>query len=58
MRNGGYEAWYGCSMATPVVSGLAALMMSAKPELKPKELMDLFASTAVDLGEPGKVSTY
>jgi subtilisin family serine protease len=43
-------------MATPVVSGLAALMMSAKPDITPRELMDLFTSTAVDLGDPGKVS--
>lgn len=45
-------------MATPVVSGLAALMISAKPDIKPRELMDLFTSTAVDLGEAGKVSRY
>jgi subtilisin family serine protease len=58
VRGGGYESWYGCSMATPVVSGLAALMMSAKPDITPRELMDLFTSTAVDLGEPGKDSTF
>jgi subtilisin family serine protease len=56
VKGGGYESWYGCSMATPVVSGLAALMMSSKPDITPRELMDLFTSTAVDLGEPGKVS--
>lgn len=43
-------------MATPVVSGLSALMLSVNPDLTAQQLMDLFTSTAVDLGDPGKVT--
>lgn len=41
----------GTSMSTPVASGIAALMLSAKPDLKPKEMIDLLLATA----EPIKV---
>jgi len=43
-------------MATPLVSGISALMKSIKPSLTAAEIMELFTSTAVDLGAAGKVS--
>ena len=41
----------GTSMATPIASGIAALMLSAKPDLNPREMIELLLSTA----EPIKV---
>lgn len=43
----------GTSLATPFVSGLAALMLSVWPSLTPEEVVDILAATAEDLGSPG-----
>lgn len=53
---GGYEAWDGTSMATPVVSGVAALLVSqGRSE---RSIEQLLRSTSRDLGAAGWDSTY
>lgn len=44
--------WWGTSGACPQVSGLAALMLSAKPDLTPKQVADIIRSTSRRLGGP------
>lgn len=52
-NNGGYATSKGTSQATPAVSGIAALALSAYPELTPDEFMTLLGETAEDLGTAG-----
>ncbi len=54
----GYEAWNGTSMATPHVSGVAALVWSANPSWTNAEIRDALTSTALDLGDPGRDVAY
>ncbi len=49
-----YEAWNGTSMATPHVSGVAALLWSSNPNLTNAQIREAMAMTAMDLGEPGR----
>jgi subtilisin family serine protease len=49
-----YEAWNGTSMATPHVSGVAALLWSSNPHLTNAQIREAMAMTALDLGEPGR----
>jgi len=44
--------WWGTSGACPQVSGLAALILSANPALKPDQVADIIRSTAKPLGGP------
>ena len=53
-----YESWGGTSMATPVVCGVIALMLSANPGLTVGQVKDILYSTADDLGAPGKDNTF
>ncbi len=52
--NQGY--WYssGTSMASPVVAGVVALMLTANPDLTVVEVKDILYDTAVDLGTTGR----
>ena len=50
----GYEAWDGTSMATPHVSGVAALIWSANPNWTNVEIREALDATALELGEPGR----
>jgi len=52
-RGGGYGPFSGTSAASPVVAGVYALMMSAKPALQPATLDGILFSTAQDLGTTG-----
>ena len=49
----GYEAWEGTSMATPHVSGVAALLWSTRPHWTNVQIREAMDMTALDLGEPG-----
>ena len=52
VQGGGYEAWDGTSMAAPVVSAVAALMVEKYPDITVATLRgDLYAA-ALDLGLP------
>ena len=57
-RSGSYQAWWGTSMASPVVAGVLASMMAAKPTLSAAQVESLLFSTAVDLGTAGRDSLY
>jgi len=50
----GYSQWQGTSFSSPVVAGVAALMMSARPDLSGDQIKSLLYSTAVDLGTAGR----
>lgn len=52
VMGGGYEAWDGTSMATPVVAGVAALILEQEPDITVMDLMDALVSTCRDLGYP------
>ena len=48
-----YPAFNGTSSATPHVAGIAALMLSANPQLGPEDVRKILQATAEDLGDPG-----
>lgn len=54
----GYEAWDGTSMATPHVSGVAALIWSADPTKTNVEIREALATTALDLGAAGRDNAF
>lgn len=48
-----YDHLLGTSMATPMVAGLAGLILSKAPSMSPDQVQGLIEDTAVDLGAPG-----
>ncbi len=54
----GYEAWNGTSMATPHVSGVAALLWSSDPNLTNADIRTVMQQTALDLGATGRDNAY
>lgn len=44
VMNGGYEAWDGTSMATPIVAGMAALIVEAFPTMTVQEISETLLS--------------
>jgi len=54
----GYNTISGTSMATPHVSGVAALIWKSNPNLSSAEVRNLLDSTAQDLGATGKDNLY
>ena len=54
----GYYYFQGTSMATPHVSGLAALIIGKYPAYTPDQVRNAIESTAEDLGLPGYDTTY
>jgi serine protease len=48
-----YHVISGTSMASPLVTGLIALMKAVRPDLSPDEVETLLKGTARDLGSPG-----
>jgi thermitase len=57
-RGGAYQQWQGTSFSSPIVAGVVALMMSAKPALDNTQVESLLYSTAVDLGTAGRDPYY
>jgi subtilisin family serine protease len=53
-----YATMSGTSMASPFVTGLAALVLSRQPKLKPAQVLDLIAGNAIDLGPTGHDKEY
>lgn len=49
-----YDTWSGTSMATPHVSGVAALVFSADPSLTNVDVRSILQNSAEDLGALGK----
>lgn len=50
---GGYGTYSGTSYSSPVVAGIAALLLSVDPSLDSAGIEALLEGTAVDLGAPG-----
>ena len=48
-----YRWLHGTSMAAPFVSGLAALLLAAEPDLTPEEVRGRIRNSATDAGSPG-----
>ncbi|OPY51822.1 MAG: Tk-subtilisin precursor [Methanosaeta sp. PtaU1.Bin060] len=53
-----YSSMSGTSMAVPLVSGSAALLLQADPVLKPSDVKRLLLKSADDLGQPGPDNVY
>lgn len=53
IANNKYMNMDGTSMAAPIVSGTAALMLSKNPLLSENDVRDILAKSAVDLGDAG-----
>ncbi|PCI51175.1 MAG: hypothetical protein COB49_02755 [Alphaproteobacteria bacterium] len=56
--DGGFFFWSGTSFSTPHISGAAALLFDAFPNLTGKQVAELLLSTATDLGEIGADVIY
>ncbi|OPX31644.1 MAG: hypothetical protein B1H09_02420 [Gemmatimonadaceae bacterium 4484_173] len=56
--SGPYTTMSGTSMATPHLSGVAALILSANPNLTVAQMDSLIEVTSLDLGASGKENTY
>ena len=52
-RYGGYGSWNGTSFSSPIVAGLAALILSVEPDLTNAQVVDLIEQYADDIGDPG-----
>lgn len=57
-RGGGYAQWYGTSFASPIVAGVAALVLSVQPSMPNAALISLLEQSADDLGSPGFDAQY
>lgn len=54
----GYMQYSGTSFSCPMVSGIVALMLEARPDLDDVDIQTLLCATAKDLGEEGKDVRY
>ena len=53
-----YAQFQGTSMAAPMVSGAAAVVKGAYPNLTARQVVDILLRTATDLGAPGTDPVY
>jgi serine protease AprX len=53
-----YSSMSGTSMAVPQVTGAAALLLEARPDLKPSDIKRILLKTANDLGQAGPDNVY
>ena len=53
MKGGGYGSWYGTSFSSPIVAGVAALVLSINPQLTNTQIVDILKKTSDDLGSVG-----
>jgi thermitase len=51
---GAYWNCWGTSLATPIVAGVAALVVAARPDFTPAQIDSALTSTATDLGTAGR----
>jgi len=58
LRGGGYTYAGGTSISSPIVAGVAALVMSANPSLTPTEVQTILKRNSDDLGSPGWDTSY
>jgi len=58
LPGGTYGRYTGTSMATPHITGVVALALSANPSLSVDQLENIIESTALDLGKPGHDNAY
>ena len=58
VMGGGYEAWSGTSMATPLANGVVGLIFAANPKLNVSQGEDILFKSCVDLGEKGNDDVY
>ncbi|NYD79082.1 S8 family serine peptidase [Arthrobacter cupressi] len=58
MPGGRYAEWAGTSGATPIVSGVAALIRSKWPDMSAKQVVNRIVTTAKDAGVKGKDPIY
>ena len=57
-RGGGYQSVAGTSFSSPVVAGVAALVLSANPNLTASQVQDILKQSADDLGTAGWDPSY
>ncbi|HLO42460.1 MAG TPA: S8 family serine peptidase [Phycisphaerales bacterium] len=55
---GGYQAWSGTSMATPVCNGALTMIWSANPSLTAAQVENILFYACDDLGSAGEDETY
>lgn len=58
INGGGFATFYGTSMATPHVAGLAALIIDANPTLTSTQVRSAIENNALDLGDAGFDTLY
>lgn len=51
---GGYSYCRGTSFSAPIVSAMAAIVKSVRPDLKPQSIKDILQNNALDLGASGR----
>ena len=56
--NGGYQVSSGTSYSAAEVSGIAALLLQHRPDLKPDQLRTILMASAKDLGAKGRDSLF
>jgi subtilisin family serine protease len=57
-RSGSYASVSGTSFSAPITAGVAALLYSVNPLLKPADIDRILIETSLDLGEPGRDVNY